>query len=146
MYIERRNAVMTTTTSTTTINSTIYLNPDYLLFLGSKPQEAIERDVSAVHKLRLNKQIGNLLFDLGISPHLKGFRYLRYAIEIAIEDFDSVDMITKILYPEVAKVYKTTAGAVERAIRTAISSTEPKLGHCSNKEFIFHVINLLSNE
>ena len=136
---------MTTTTSTTTINSTIYLNPDYLLFLESKPQEAIERDVSAVHKLRLNKQIGNLLFDLGISPHLKGFRYLKCAIEIAIEDFDSVDMITKILYPEVAKVYKTTAGAVERAIRTAISSTEPKLGHRSNKEFIFYTINLLSN-
>ena len=136
---------MTTTTSTTTINSTIYLNPDYLLFLENSLQETVKMEVSTVHKLRLNKQIGNLLFDLGISPHLKGFRYLRRAIEIAIEDFDSVDMITKILYPEVAKVYKTTAGAVERAIRTAISSTEPKLGHCSNKEFIFYMINLISN-
>ena len=51
---------------------------------------------------------------------IKGYHYLRDAIMMAVEDMDVLNAITKILYPTVAKKYRTTSSRVERAIRHAI--------------------------
>lgn len=64
--------------------------------------------------------ISQKLLDLGVPVHLKGFRYLRTAVELSQADMNLVGSITKLLYPEVAKRYHITEGKVERAIRNAI--------------------------
>lgn len=67
-----------------------------------------------------------LLHDVGITPNLKGFRYLRTAIGMVIKDETIIEAVTKILYPEIAKIYKTTSVRAERAIRHAIESSWAK--------------------
>ena len=62
----------------------------------------------------------NMLHEIGIPAHIKGYHYLRDAIMMAVEDMDVLNAITKILYPTVAKKYQTTSSRVERAIRHAI--------------------------
>jgi len=57
---------------------------------------------------------------LGVPAHIKGYQYIRDAITMVIEDMDTINSITKYLYPTVAKHYNTTASRVERAIRHAI--------------------------
>lgn len=61
-----------------------------------------------------------MIQDLGIPAHLKGYGYTRDAIVMAIYDQETVSSVTKLLYPEVAKLHKTTDQKVERAIRNAI--------------------------
>ena len=58
--------------------------------------------------------------EIGIPAHIKGYHYLRDAIMMAVNDMDVLNAITKILYPTVAKKYRTTSSRVERAIRHAI--------------------------
>ncbi len=64
--------------------------------------------------------VTNVIHDVGIPAHIKGYRYLRYAILLAVQDMDILNSITKQLYPEIAKEFQTTADRVERAIRHAI--------------------------
>ena len=67
-----------------------------------------------------NNRVTNMLHEIGIPAHIKGYHYLRDAIMMAVEDMDVLNAITKILYPTVAKKYQTTSSRVERAIRHAI--------------------------
>ena len=62
----------------------------------------------------------DMIHELGVPAHIKGYQYLREAIMMAVEDIDMLGSITKILYPTIAKKYQTTASRVERAIRHAI--------------------------
>ncbi len=64
--------------------------------------------------------VTNVIHDVGIPAHIKGYRYLRYAILLAVKDMDILNSITKQLYPEIAREYQTTPDRVERAIRHAI--------------------------
>ena len=68
----------------------------------------------------LENRVTNMLHEIGIPAHIKGYHYLRDAIIMAVEDMDVLNAITKILYPTVAKKYQTTSSRVERAIRHAI--------------------------
>ena len=68
----------------------------------------------------LEEYISKTMIKLGVPAHLKGYRYLRSAILLAIKDIQVVGSVTKLLYPEVAKLYDTTNSKVERAIRNAI--------------------------
>lgn len=68
----------------------------------------------------LENRVTDMLHEIGIPAHIKGYHYLRDAIMMAVEDMDVLNAITKILYPTVAKKYKTTSSRVERAIRHAI--------------------------
>lgn len=68
----------------------------------------------------LEAQVTDMIHEIGIPAHIKGYHYLRDAILMAIEDMDVLNAITKILYPTVAKKNQTTASRVERAIRHAI--------------------------
>lgn len=68
----------------------------------------------------LESHVTNMIHEIGIPAHIKGYHYLRDAIIMAVEDMDVLSAITKILYPTVAKKHQTTSSRVERAIRHAI--------------------------
>lgn len=68
----------------------------------------------------LENYVTNMLHEIGIPAHIKGYHYLRDSILMAVEDMDVLNAITKVLYPTVAKKHQTTASRVERAIRHAI--------------------------
>ncbi|MFT8871105.1 MAG: sporulation transcription factor Spo0A [Sporolactobacillus sp.] len=68
----------------------------------------------------LNASITNIIHEIGVPAHIKGYMYLREAITMVYRDIDLLGSITKILYPDIAKKYKTTPSRVERAIRHAI--------------------------
>ena len=65
-------------------------------------------------------QITKIIHQIGVPAHIKGYQYLRTAIMMTVNDNDIINSVTKILYPSVAKKYKTTSSRVERAIRHAI--------------------------
>lgn len=64
--------------------------------------------------------ISEMMLDMGIPAHLKGYHYMRRAVIMAVDDMKVVGSVTKLLYPEIARSYNTTDGKVERAIRNAI--------------------------
>lgn len=68
----------------------------------------------------LEIQVTEILHQIGVPAHIKGYHYLRDSIIMAIETPDIINAVTKQLYPSVAKKYNTTASRVERAIRHAI--------------------------
>lgn len=68
----------------------------------------------------LESVVTDMIHEIGIPAHIKGYHYLRDAILMAIDDMDVLNAITKILYPTVAKKHQTTSSRVERAIRHAI--------------------------
>ena len=71
-------------------------------------------------KDNLEALVTNLIHEVGVPAHIKGYQYLREAIIMCINDINSVNQITKILYPDIAKKYHTTPSRVERAIRHSI--------------------------
>lgn len=89
---------------------------------------ALTKNVSASHRggrtpledIDLEVIVTDILHQIGVPAHIKGYHYLRTSILLAIEDRDMINHITKELYPTVAKRFKTTATRVERAIRHAI--------------------------
>lgn len=86
---------------------------------GEKKNEERKAD-SAAREDNLENRVTNMLHEIGIPAHIKGYHYLRDAIIMAVKDMDVLNAITKILYPTVAKKYQTTSSRVERAIRHAI--------------------------
>ena len=68
----------------------------------------------------IETMVTNIIHEIGVPAHIKGYQYLREAIIIAVEDMEVINAITKILYPQVAKAFQTTPSRVERAIRHAI--------------------------
>lgn len=68
----------------------------------------------------LDQNITNIIHEIGVPAHIKGYLYLREAITMVYNDMELLGSITKILYPEIAKKFNTTASRVERAIRRAI--------------------------
>lgn len=61
-----------------------------------------------------------LLQQLGVPAHLSGYYYLRSAIIISYRESNSVSSVTKLLYPQIARIYETSQQKVERGIRNAI--------------------------
>ena len=68
----------------------------------------------------IETMVTNIIHEIGVPAHIKGYQYLREAIMLAVEDMDVINAITKVLYPQVAKTFGTTPSRVERAIRHAI--------------------------
>lgn len=68
----------------------------------------------------IETMVTNIIHEIGVPAHIKGYQYLREAIIIAVNDMDVINAITKVLYPQVAKTFQTTPSRVERAIRHAI--------------------------
>lgn len=117
-------------------------------------------EVSEDIKLEKEKYVTNIILDMGVPAHLKGYHYLRKAILMSEEDMEVVSSVTKLLYPEIAKAYKTTNQKVERAIRNAIEvswqrgnvktieklfgySTDNGKGRPTNSEYIARVADMV---
>lgn len=77
-------------------------------------------EIAAVKDYELERYITNIMLDIGVPAHLKGYHYLRDAILLSGRDMEVVSSVTKLLYPTIAKRFKTTDQKVERAIRNAI--------------------------
>ena len=77
-----------------------------------KQAEYIERN--------LETDVTEIIHEIGVPAHIKGYQYLREAILLAVDDMDVINAVTKVLYPEVARRFSTTPSRVERAIRHAI--------------------------
>ena len=81
-----------------------------------KPYE----DKEAFRERNLETDVTNIIHEIGIPAHIKGYQYLRDAIIYSVDDIEMLNSITKILYPTIAKKHQTTPSRVERAIRHAI--------------------------
>lgn len=68
----------------------------------------------------LETDVTNIIHEVGVPAHIKGYQYLRDAIIMSVDDIEMLNSITKILYPTIAKRHQTTSSRVERAIRHAI--------------------------
>lgn len=68
----------------------------------------------------VDAQITQIIHEIGVPAHIKGYHYLREAIGIVFDDVEILGSITKVLYPRIADRYKTTPSRVERAIRHSI--------------------------
>ncbi len=84
---------------------------------GSQSRAA---NVRQMDKNNIETMVTNIIHEIGVPAHIKGYQYLREAIIIAVKDMDVINAITKVLYPQVAKAFQTTPSRVERAIRHAI--------------------------
>ena len=76
------------------------------------PEQKVTRD--------LEKDVTDMIHEIGVPAHIKGYQYLREAIMMSVEDTTMLSSITKVLYPSIAKRFQTTSSRVERAIRHAI--------------------------
>lgn len=85
-----------------------------------KKINAYEKANQVMHKKTLEEEVTEIIHDVGVPAHIKGYQYLREAIIMSVIDMDMLNSVTKVLYPEVAKKYQTTPSRVERAIRHAI--------------------------
>ena len=88
------------------------LGSDNILSLKQPQRESAPVDMET--------QVTNIIHDIGVPAHIRGYHYLRKAILLAVDDIDIINSVTKVLYPTVAKCFDTTTSRVERAIRHAV--------------------------
>ena len=117
-------------------------------------------DTAKCHANNVEEEIANILLEIGVPEHIKGYRYSAYAIKVAVENPDIIDSITGELYPSVAEKFNTTRSRVERAIRHGIEcafyrcESEPikkyfgntisaDRGKPTNSEFIARIANIV---
>ncbi|MBE7023201.1 MAG: sporulation transcription factor Spo0A [Ruminococcaceae bacterium] len=75
---------------------------------------------TSCENLDIETMVTEMIHEIGIPAHIKGYQYLRHAIMLVIDNLDIINSITKTLYPTVAQDFRTTPSRVERAIRHAI--------------------------
>lgn len=89
-------------------------------FSKEKITDKKTRKINRFGRQDLEVVVTNMIHEIGVPAHIKGYQYLRDSIMMAVEDMDILNSITKQLYPSIAKIHKTTPSRVERAIRHAI--------------------------
>lgn len=77
-------------------------------------------EIDKKNQENLEALVTNVIHEIGVPAHIKGYQYLREAIMMVVQDIDIINQITKQLYPEISEKYHTTPSRVERAIRHAI--------------------------
>ena len=85
----------------------------------------------------LEALVTNVIHEVGVPAHIKGYQYLREAIMMVVNDIDIINQITKQLYPEIAEKYKTTPSRVERAIRHAIEVAWRTWSNRNSREYLW---------
>lgn len=85
-----------------------------------KETEPIVVKNNVISDTDLELMITEIIHEIGVPAHIKGYHYLREAIILSVKNSEIINSVTKLLYPTVAKTHKTTASRVERAIRHAI--------------------------
>ena len=114
--------------SDSVVSEAVELGASYFMFkpverdaLLDRMRALFSRDLPEErHPVELKNLVTSVIHEIGVPAHIKGYQYLREAIMIAVDDMDVINAVTKVLYPEVAKRFGTTASRVERAIRHAI--------------------------
>ncbi len=86
----------------------------------SKAKKNAYESEKAYMERNLETDVTNIIHEVGVPAHIKGYQYLRDAIIMSVGDMEMLNSITKILYPTIAKRHQTTPSRVERAIRHAI--------------------------
>lgn len=94
------------------------INNNDVIHNGKSVVNEVEKKSFDLHDLE--KEVTDMIHEIGVPAHIKGYQYLREAIIMTVEDIEMLNSITKILYPAIAKKYQTTSSRVERAIRHAI--------------------------
>lgn len=110
------------------MKNTLQFSTDMIKFISTAAVRSNTRhmkgefimEIAAVKDYELERYITNIMLDIGVPAHLKGYHYLRDAILLSGRDMEVVSSVTKLLYPTIAKRFKTTDQKVERAIRNAI--------------------------
>lgn len=77
-------------------------------------------NLNVMKDCELERYITEIMLEIGVPAHLKGYHYLRDAILLSGRDMEVVSSVTKLLYPTIARRFRTTDQKVERAIRNAI--------------------------
>src|SRR5699024_7685392 len=95
-------------------------NTDYLSSMPPKQSNFSMQEFKVEEERNLETKITNIIQEIGVPAHIKGYLYLREAISIVIDDMDYLGAVTKELYPAVASKFNTTPSRVGRAIRHAI--------------------------
>lgn len=105
IHMEREFQIMITVPSASTKTGTVL---------------AKEEKESKILSYDLERDVTDMIHEIGVPAHIKGYQYLREAIIMSVEDPEMLGSITKVLYPTIARKYQTTSSRVERAIRHAI--------------------------
>lgn len=87
---------------------------------GKEEKSREKENTDSVLTYDLEKDVTDMIHEIGVPAHIKGYQYLREAIMMSVEEPDMLGSITKVLYPTIARKYQTTSSRVERAIRHAI--------------------------
>ena len=132
MHLEKRPIVMVLSSTDNQMFESEILNSgaDYYFLKPYDPKMLAERIVqfSDIHSSDLNRRgvkdlevvVSQIMHQIGVPAHIRGYQYLREAIILSVKNNEMISSVTKILYPTVAKTFKTTPSRVERAIRHAI--------------------------
>jgi len=102
------------------------------------PVTALTRPVK---RSSLEADVTNIIHEIGIPAHIKGYHYLREAIMMVVDEVDLLGSVTKILYPRIAQKFDTTSSRVERAIRHAIEVAWSRNNIETIKKFFGYTIN-----
>lgn len=109
------------------LDDLISMNREFQIMItvpsGSKAASRENREQESTGRAltyNLEKDVTDMIHEIGVPAHIKGYQYLREAIMMSVKDPDMLGSITKVLYPTIAKNYQTTSSRVERAIRHAI--------------------------
>ncbi|HBV96859.1 MAG: chemotaxis protein CheY [Peptococcaceae bacterium BICA1-7] len=98
--------------------------------------------ISAVKPKNLDVAVTNIIHEMGVPAHIKGYHYLRDAILMVINEINLLGAVTKELYPMIAQKYQTTPSRVERAIRHAIELAWDRGNVEMMTKFFGYTINL----
>ena len=108
------------------LNNLISTNKEFQIMI-TVPSGTKEEDIQVTDAVvqtsivrDLEKDVTDMIHEIGVPAHIKGYQYLREAIMMSVQDVEMLGSITKVLYPTIAKKYQTTPSRVERAIRHAI--------------------------
>lgn len=112
-----------------------------LLGNGHSPAPTVTNLTRPAKRTSLEADVTNIIHEIGIPAHIKGYQYLREAIMMVVDEVDLLGSVTKILYPRIAERFDTTSSRVERAIRHAIEVAWSRNNIETIKKFFGYTIN-----
>ncbi len=123
------------------------LKPFDFSVLGSRVRQLADgvttnQYINTVKPKNLDVAVTNIIHEMGVPAHIKGYHYLRDAILMVIDDIGLLGAVTKELYPMIAQKYQTTSSRVERAIRHAIELAWDRGNIDMMTKFFGYTINL----
>lgn len=124
-----------------------------ILYCAGQQPELVKKEsilqlsgVPNVTQHQLDSTITGIIKEIGVPAHIKGYSYLREAIQMVYVDVELLGSVTKILYPEIAKKFTTTPSRVERAIRHAIEVAWNRGSYESISEMFGYTVHHLKSK